>query len=115
MRNMETKYHKNLKVTYNNLSGKYNVVDYNDDKYGCPKGQGKTPEEAIKNCLYLFKCCREVEIAMFKQSVSDFVIIDDIIYQISTMSKLKGEDMIGLELEMNKILDEEYKKLLEEL
>lgn len=112
MRSM-TKYHKDLKVTYNNLSGKYNVVDYDDDKYGCPKGQGKTPEEAIQNCLHLFKSCREVEIAMFRQTVSDFVVIDDEIYQISTMSKYEGEDMKGVELEMNKILDEEYEKLEE--
>ena len=109
MRSMATKYHKDLKVTYNNLSGKYNVVDYDDDKYGCPKGQGKTPEEAIQNCLHLFKSCRKVEMAMFKRFVPNLVMIDGIMYEISSMSKWQGEDMKGVELEMNKILDEEYK------
>lgn len=86
---MAETYHKELKVTYNNLSGKYNVVDIEDDEYGCPKGQGDTPEEAIKKCLHLFKSCREIEMAMFKRPVPDIVMIDGIMYSISSMSRKK--------------------------
>lgn len=79
----ETYNGKDLKTTYNSLSEKYNVVDIDDDCYGCSKGQGNTAEEAIEKCIQICKACRETLIVIFKETnVPDIIRIDGKEYSI---------------------------------
>lgn len=75
-----------FKVTFNPINCMYIVVDIDDDCYGCAKGHGKTPEEAIESSISLQKWCRDTLIkrhAVSPEEKPDKVLIDGIEYSIA--------------------------------